>query len=193
MLTPFARASRLNVVSRLLARVDTRLLLRNKSTVSPEHPGVLTIWKDAAPSIGVAVAIIGAVACGGVYVFMSHNMEVKLQLELAKKDIAFKDLNKDIALSEERSKRALVKAKKDIELAKKDIELAEERGKQAVGAAKKDIEAAKRETAERFLMYGYAEEFQRYRNKTNKSQKSDPESDNKEDNDENAEQSVSKG
>ena len=134
----------------------------------------------------MAVAIIGAVVASGVHVFLSHNMEVKLQLELAKKDIAFKDLNKDIALSEERSKRALVTAKKDIELAKKDIELAEERGKQAV-------EAAKRETAERFLMYGYAEEFQRYRNKTNKSQKSDPESDNKEDNDENAEQSVSKG
>ena len=55
-------------------------------------------------------------------------------------------------------KAAEAKAKADTDLAKKDIEVVEAK-------AQADIEKAKREVADRFLMFGYAAEYQRYQKK----------------------------
>ena len=67
-----------------------------------------------------------------------------------------------------------ISLKKEIELvrvqAEKDIEVIRAQAKRDIAVtrvqAEKDIAQAKKETAERFLMYGYAEEFHRYQKTT---------------------------
>ena len=49
----------------------------------------------------------------------------------------------------------VVSLQKQIEMSKKEIEVLEAK-------TKAEVESARKETAEKFLMYGYAEEFQRY-------------------------------
>ena len=119
-------------------------LVQYKSTEGPllEHQ----YWKsfrENAHVIGSALALFAATYyAGGTYV------SLKKDVELAR------------AQAEKVVELARAQAEKDVELtraqAEKDVEL--------TGAqAEKEIIEAKREIAERFLMYGYAEEFQRYK------------------------------
>jgi hypothetical protein len=64
-------------------------------------------------------------------------------------------LDKDLALAAKDLALVEVRVAKDLELAAKDLALAEAR-------AAKDLEVSNNVTMERFLLYGYAEEYQGY-------------------------------
>jgi hypothetical protein len=132
--------------------------VRQKSSTSFEREAVSekSIWDNFVqntPAIGIFVAFGTIVASGSFYV---ANLVGSL-----KKDLALAELRavKDLEATE-------LRAVKDLEATELRAVKALEATKQAVALvelkAAKDLEVAKMETAERFLRYGYAEEFQRY-------------------------------
>jgi methylthioribose-1-phosphate isomerase len=135
------------------------------STTSFEREAVRekSIWDNFvqnAPAIGILVGFGTIIASGSFYV---ANLVGSLE-----KDLALAELKavKDLEATELRAVKDLEATKQALVFAAKDLEAAKEATKQAVALvelkAAKDLEVAKMETAERFLRYGYAEEFQRY-------------------------------
>jgi hypothetical protein len=128
--------------------------VRQKSSTSFEREAVSekSIWDNFVqntPAIGIFVAFGTIVASGSFYVA----------------DLVG-SLKKDLALAELRAVKDLEATKQALVFAAKDLELTKEATKQAIALvevkAAKDLELAIKEYTERWLLYGYAEEFQRY-------------------------------
>ena len=143
-----------NHAARLVAaRSSSCIAMRQKSTTPLQREVAGERQKSAwelfaanAQAIGIATTIIAATS-SMAYFTASVTRGLKKDLELAEQRA-----EKDLELSELRAKEGLEQAELR---AKKDLELAEQR-------AKVEVAMAKMETAERFLQYGYAAEFERY-------------------------------
>jgi hypothetical protein len=131
--------------------------VRQKSSTSFEREAVSekSIWDNFvqnAPAIGIFVGVGTITASGSLYVV---NLVGSLQ--------------KDLALAELKAVKDLEATKQALVFAAKDLELTKEATKQAIALvevkAAKDLELAIKEYTERWLLYGYAEEFQRYQQK----------------------------
>jgi hypothetical protein len=127
------------------------------STTSFEREAVRekSIWDNFvqnAPAIGILVGFGTIIASGSFYV---ANLVGSLE--------------KDLALAELKAVKDLEATKQALVFAAKDLELTKEATKQAIALvevkAAKDLELAIKEYTERWLLYGYAEEFQRYQQK----------------------------
>jgi hypothetical protein len=113
-----------------------------------------------AHTVGVLGGIVAAMIGSAVYIkglLDDSKNEIKLVEARAQKEIAVVKANAEKEIEVTKKEIAVVKAnaEKEIEVTKKEIEVVE-------ANAKKDVEAAKQEVANKFLMYGYAEEYKRF-------------------------------
>jgi hypothetical protein len=134
--TVLARSSTCSQAVRQKSSTSTSSFEREAVAVSEK-----SAWEKFVPdalAFGIAAGTVTLAVSTGYYTVTTVN---RLNKELA---LAAKDLE----AAEEAAKQALALAAKDLEVAKEE--------------AAKDLEAAVKEYTERWLLYGYAEEFQRY-------------------------------
>jgi hypothetical protein len=134
------------MLRRTIARSSSQAV-RQKSSTSFEREAVSekSAWEKFKPNAQAFGIVAGTAA-----VVFSAGYSMATSVDRLDKDLAL--AAKDLALVE-------VRVAKDLELAEmraaKDLEVAEAR-------AAKDLEVSNNVTMERFLLYGYAEEYQRY-------------------------------